>query len=161
MPLCACDWTPGRKKCAWGPRSQSFCFEEGELERKRAANSLLKKHRDSVLTHICGIQKDGNADPACETAKETQMNRTVSWTLWEWASVGWFERIALKHVYYHMWNRSLVQVRCMRQGAQGWCTGMTQRNGMGRNVGGRVQNGEYMYTRGRFMSMYGKTNIIL
>ena len=25
--------------------------------------------------------------------------------------VGWFERIALKHVYYHMWNRSPVQVR--------------------------------------------------
>ena len=28
--------------------------------------------------------------------------------------------------------------------------------------GGRgVQDGEHMYTRGRFMSMYGKTNIIL
>ena len=24
----------------------------------------------------------------------------------------------------------------MRQGAQGWCTGMTQRDGMGREVGG-------------------------
>ena len=28
-----------------------------------------------------------------------------------------------------------VQVRRVRQGAQGWCTGMTQRNGMGREVG--------------------------
>ena len=28
-----------------------------------------------------------------------------------------------------------VQVRCMRQGAQGWCTGMTQRDGMVREVG--------------------------
>ena len=27
------------------------------------------------------------------------------------------------------------KVRCMRQGAQGWCTGMTQRDGMGREVG--------------------------
>ena len=50
--------------------------------------------------------------------------------------VGWFERIALKHVYYHMWNRSPVQVQCMRQSAQGWCTGMTLRDGMGREVGG-------------------------
>ena len=25
--------------------------------------------------------------------------------------------------------------RCIRQGAQGWCTGMTQRDGMGREVG--------------------------
>ena len=35
-----------------------------------------------------------------------------------------FERIALKHVYYRMWNRLPVQVQCIRQGAQGWCTGM-------------------------------------
>ena len=27
--------------------------------------------------------------------------------------------------------------------------------------GGRVQDREHMYTRGRFMSMYGKTNAIL
>ena len=36
---------------------------------------------------------------------------------------------------------------------------MTQMGGMGREVGG-VQDGEHMYTRGGFMSMYGKTNII-
>ena len=33
-------------------------------------------------------------------------------------------------------NRSPVQVRCMRQGARGWCTGMNLRDGMGRKVGG-------------------------
>ena len=77
---------------------------------------------------------DGNDNPVCETAKETQMYRTVFWTLGEKARVGWFERIALKHVYYHMWNRSPVKVRFMRQGVQGWCPGMTQRDGMGREV---------------------------
>ena len=56
-------------------------------------------------THIFGIYKDGNDDLICETAKETQMYRTAFWTLWEKARVGWFEGIALKHVYYHMWNR--------------------------------------------------------
>ena len=43
------------------------------------------------------------------------------------ARVGWFERIALKHVYYHMWNRWPVQVWCMRvlgAGALGWPWGM-------------------------------------
>ena len=40
-----------------------------------------------------------------------------------------FERIALKHLYYHMRNRPPVQVWCMRQGAQDWCTGMTLREG--------------------------------
>jgi len=34
-----------------------------------------------------------------------------------------------------MWNELPVQVRCMRQGAQGWCTGMTQRDRMGREAG--------------------------
>ena len=29
----------------------------------------------------------------------------------------------------------------MRQGAQGWCTGMTLRDGMGREVGGGVRMG--------------------
>ena len=49
----------------------------------------------------------------------------------------------------------------MRQGAQDWCTGMTLRDGMGKEVEGGVQDGEHMYTHGRFMSMYGKTNTIL
>ena len=44
----------------------------------------------------------------------------------------------------------------MRQSAQGWCTGMTQREGMGKEVGEGVQDGEHMYTHGGFMSMYGK-----
>ena len=30
------------------------------------------------------------------------------------------------------------------------------RDGMGREVGGGVQDGEHMYVRGWFMSMYGK-----
>ena len=42
-----------------------------------------EKHQYSILTHIYGIQKDGNDNPVWETAKETQMYRTVFWTLWE------------------------------------------------------------------------------
>ena len=103
--------------------------------------SQKEKHWYSVLTHIYGINKDGNDDPKWETAKETHMYRTVFWTLWETARVGWSERIALKHVYYHMWNRLPVQVRCMRQGTQGWCTGMTQKDGMGREVGEEFRMG--------------------
>ena len=39
--------------------------------------------------------------------------------------------------------------------------GMTQRNGMGREMGGGAQDVEHVYTDGRFMLMYGKTNTIL
>ena len=31
------------------------------------------KHQYSILMHIYGIWKDGNNDPVCEKAKETQM----------------------------------------------------------------------------------------
>ena len=41
--------------------------------------SQKEKYQYSILTHIYGIQKDGNDNPVCETAKETQMYRTVFW----------------------------------------------------------------------------------
>ena len=44
----------------------------------------------------------------------------------------------------------------MRQGAQGWCTGMTLRDEEGDGSG--VQDGEHMYTHGWFISVYGKNH---
>ena len=41
--------------------------------------SQKEKHQYSILSHIYGIYKDGNDNPVCETAKETQMYRTVFW----------------------------------------------------------------------------------
>ena len=50
------------------------------------------------------------------------------WTLWEKARLWWSERTASKHVYYQVWNKSPVQVGCMRQvlgaGAWRWTRGM-------------------------------------
>ena len=34
--------------------------------------SQKEKHQYSILMHIYGIYKDGNDNPVCETAKETQ-----------------------------------------------------------------------------------------
>ena len=48
----------------------------------------------------------------------------------------------------------------MIQDAWGWCTEMTQKDDMRREVVVGVQDGERMYTLGGFMSMYGKTNTI-
>ena len=50
--------------------------------------SQKEKHQYSILMHIYGIWKDGNDNPVCKTAKETQMYRTVFWTLWERERVG-------------------------------------------------------------------------
>ena len=35
--------------------------------------SQKEKHQYRVLTHIYGIEKDGNDDSMCKTTKETQM----------------------------------------------------------------------------------------
>ena len=70
-------------------------------------------------------------------------------------------KIALKHVYYHARIESPVYVWCRIQHAWGWCTGMTQWVAVGREVGGGVHVWDRMYTRGGFMSMYGKTNTVL
>ena len=47
--------------------------------------------------------------------KKTQIYRTVFWTLWKKARVGYFKRTASKHVYFLGWNGSPTQVGCMRQ----------------------------------------------
>ena len=50
---------------------------------------------------------------------------------WQLVSYGRFGRMALKHVKYHARNELPVQVRCTILDAWGWCTGTTQRDGMG------------------------------
>ena len=50
--------------------------------------SQKEKHQYSILTYMYGIQKDGNDNPVCETAKETPMYRMDFWTLRERERVG-------------------------------------------------------------------------
>ena len=50
--------------------------------------SQKEKHQYSILMYIYGIYKDCNDNPVCEIAKETQMYRTVFWTLWKQERVG-------------------------------------------------------------------------
>ena len=58
--------------------------------------------------YIYGIEKEGNDNPVCETAKETQMYRTVVWTLWERARAGWYGSMALRHVKHPVWNEEKI-----------------------------------------------------
>ena len=63
-----------------------------------------------------------------DSKRDTDVKNRL-WILWEKARVGWFERRAMKHVYFHMRNRSPVQVQCMKQGTQNRCSGKAQRFG--------------------------------
>ena len=60
--------------------------------------------------------------------------------------VGWFERIALKHVYYHMWNRWPVHVQCMKQGTTAGALGQPE-GWDGERCGRGVQD-VHMYIHG-------------
>ena len=92
--------------------------------------------------------------------QETQMYRTVFWTLGEgeggmiWENgietgiISYVKRIASPGSMHDTGCLALVHW----DGPEGW-----YRDGGGRGV----QDGEHMYTSGRFMLMYGKTNTIL
>ena len=49
----------------------------------------------------------------------------------------------------------------MRQGAQDWCTGMTLRDGMGREVAGRVRMGDTYTPMADSCDCMAKTTTIL
>ena len=87
------------------------------------------------------------------------MYRTVFWTLWERERgvMIWENGIETCIISY----MKQITTPGSIQDAWGWCTGMTQRDDTGREVGGGVQDREHVYTRGGFMLMYGKTNTVL
>ena len=109
-------------------RIQGYCYH-------------LSKFHIYALVYCISVFLSGLLHSVCETAKETEMYRTVFWTLWEKARVRWYGRMALKHVNYHMWNESPVQVWCMIQGAWGWSTGISR--GMG--WGGKREWGSHVH----------------
>ena len=81
------------------------------------------------------------------------MYRSVLWTLWERERVR-FGRMALKHVKNIMYEMSCQS----RFNAQYWMLGA---GALGRPTGmmwggRRVQDGEHMYTCGRFISIFGR-----
>ena len=57
---------------------------------------------------------------------------------------------------YAKWMTSASS--CMKQGTQSQCSGTTQRDGVGRDVGGGFRMRGHMYTCDWFMLMYGKTH---
>ena len=74
--------------------------------------------------------------------------------------MGWFGRMALKHVCYHM--KRITSPGLMHDTG---CSGLLHQDdpeGWDGEGGWRgVQDGEHKYTRGGFMLMYGKTNKVI
>ena len=81
------------------------------------------------------------------------MYRTDFGALWEKARVGCSERIALKQVTSPGWMHETS--------ARGWCTGMTQRDGMGREVGVGFRMGNTCKSMADSCQCMAKTTTIL
>ena len=106
--------------------------------------------------HIYGIQKDGTDEIICRAATETQTQKTDLQTQWGggrgwcWEEgrkerVGYMERVT--------WKRKLPYVKqtangnlLYDSGNSNWGSVTTQRDGMGRETGGRFKReGTYVY----------------
>ena len=121
--------------------------------------SQKEKHQYSILMHIYGIYKDGNDNLVCETAKETQMYRTVFWTLWEGRGMIWENGIETCIISY---KKRIASPGSMQDtGSLGLVHWDDPEGWYGEGGGSGVQDWEHVYTCGGFMLMYGKTNTIL
>ena len=121
-------------------------------------SEVNQKEKDeySILTHIYGIQKDGNDNPVCETAKETQMYRTVFWTLWESErGMIWENGIKTCIISY---KKQIASPGSMQDTGSLWLVHWDDPEEWYGEGGGRgVQDGEHMYTCGGCMLMYDNT----
>ena len=99
-------------------------------------------------------------NPVCETAKETQMYRTVLDSLGEGeGGMIWEDGIETCILSY---VKRIASPGSMHDTGCSWLVHWDDPEGRYGEGGGRVvQDREHEYTRGRFMSMYRKTNTIL
>ena len=112
----------------------------------QSVGSQKENNKYHILTHIYGIQKDGSDEPICRAVVETQTQRT---NLWTWRGRRGWRKLRQQHLNIYITickTRQPVKMCCMMQGAQVWCSGRTQRGGMGWEVGGTFKMEEtYVY----------------
>ena len=109
---------------------------------------------------IYGIQKDGNDNPVCETAKDTQMCGSLLDSVGEGeGGMIWENGIETCIISY---VKRIASPGLMQDTG---CLGLVHwdetEEWYGEGGGKGVQDQEHMYIRGGFMLMYGKTNTIL
>ena len=99
--------------------------------------SQKDKDQYSILMRIYGILKDGNDNPICKTEIETQMYRTDFGTLGEGEGGMFWENSIETSILSRV--KQITGPGWMHETSiQGWYTGKTQRDRMGREVGGGI-----------------------
>ena len=65
-------------------------------------SEVSQKDKYRILTHVYGIEQDGSNEPIWRAAMEIQKWRTGLWTQKTKEKAGRIERVALKHIHYHV-----------------------------------------------------------
>ena len=93
-------------------------------------------------------------------AKQKKRRRCTekTWTLWEKARVGCFERTAC---ILSIVKQITSPGRMHETSARAWCTGKTQRDGMGREAGGGIRTGNTCKSMADSCQCMTKTTTIL
>ena len=123
--------------------------------------SQKEKHQYCIPMHIYRIYKESNDNPVCETAKETQMYKTVFWTLWERERVGMIWENGIETCIISYMKRIASPGLMQNTGCLGLVHWDDPEGWYGEGGGRRVQDGEHMYTCGGFILIFGKTNTIM
>ena len=101
-------------------------------------SDVSQKDQYSILTHIYGILKDGN-DNLIRKQKETQMYRLLD-SVGEGEGGLFWENSIETRILSRV--KQITSPGWMHEtSTQGWCTGNTQRYGMGREVGVGIRMG--------------------
>ena len=90
--------------------------------------SQKDKDQYSMLTHIYGIQKDGNDNPICKTEKDTDVQKRLLDSVRE-DEGGMFRENSIKTCILSRVKQIASPGWMHETSAQGWCTGKTQRDG--------------------------------
>jgi len=98
--------------------------------------------------------------PVCKIAKETQMYRTVFWTVGE-GEGGMIWENGIETCIISYMKRITIPGSMHDTGCLGLVNWDDPEGWYGEGGGRGIQDGEHVYTCGRFMLMYGKTNTIL
>ena len=100
--------------------------------------SQKEKYQYSILIHIYGIQKDGKDNLVCETARDTDVQNSLLDSVAEGeGGMIWENGIETCIISY----KKRIASPGLIQDAWGWCTGMTRRDCMRREVGGGFRRG--------------------
>ena len=116
--------------------------------------SQKEKHQYSILMHIYGIQKDDNDNPECETAKETDVQNRLLDSVGE-GEGGMIWENGIETCIISCKKRITSLGSMQDTGCLGLVHWDDPERWYGEGNGRGVQDWELMYTRGRFMMMYG------